>query len=331
MHEQTNVAESNPPPRNKLKLALLAVATIPFAVKVAYLNQAWVSSPVDRARLGLWGSLALFLVVLAIYFKLTRRFPAERPLRQSRSLRVLPLAVILYLAGLIADLNAVQLVASVGILWATAWMLYGRTSGLMLAPAAVCAILAVPGSSYWLSMAMNEVNAPVRAAYAPSFGVRSQQGYLGSEVPATESFTRFFRTSDAHQYRYASRKDEVALLEVRVGDDIHEIHPATHCLRSSGWRICSEGLQDVSLAGRDEPLPLTEAVVSNAHGVKMLVWIWYSSARESTGSFIRFRHLYAPEDAWKTYQVTTFVESDGNLENARKKLRDFLEAGGGVA
>lgn len=315
------------PPRNKLKLVLLVLATIPFAVKVAYLNRAWVSSPVDRARLGLWGTAALLIAFLALVMKLVRRFPAERPISRSRSLRVLPFPILLYIAGLALDVNSVQLVASVGILWATAWMLYGRTSGLMLAPAAVCAVLAVPGSSYWLGKASNGFTAPVTAAYAPSFGPRTQNGYLGREMPATDSFSRFFRTSDAHQFRFASDRDEVSVLSVRIGKDIHEIHPATHCLRSSGWTIRSEALRDVTLAERDESLSVTEAIATDEAGDSLLVWVWYSSDASSTGSFIRFRRLYSPSVDWRTYQLTTFVGFDGDIERARQKLRTFLESG----
>ena len=328
MNEQPTDPGANLPPRNKFKLCLLAVATIPFVVKVAYLNRAWVSSPIDRARLGLWGTAALLTVFVALYLKLVKRFPAEKPLRESRSLRVLPLPLLMYVAGLVLDLNAVQLVASVGILWATAWMLYGRTSGLILAPAAVFAVLAVPGSSYWLGKAASAFTAPVTAAYVPAFDAHSQKGYLGREVPPNEAFRRFFRTSDAHQFRYATSSNEVVVLAVGIGKDIHEIHPATHCLRSSGWRIRSEDLRDVALPGRKEPLSVTEAIAVGEMGTLQLVWVWYSSETKSTGSFIRFRHLYSKDVLWRTYQLTTFVGKDGDVERARQRLLGFLRSGG---
>ena len=316
------------PPRNKFKLCVLALATIPFVVKAVYLNRAWVSSPLDRTRLGLWGSAALLTAFVALCLKLVKRFPAERPLCESRSLRVLPLPLLVYAAGLVLDLNAVQLVGSVGILWATAWMLYGRTTGFMLAPAAVFAVLAVPGSSYWLGKAASGFTAPVTAAYAPAFAPDSQVGYLGREVPPTESFLRFFRTSEARQFRYASPSDEVAVLAVRIGNDIHEVHPATHCLRSSGWTVRSEEAREVALSGREGPLAVTEAIVENRTGRRMLMWVWYSSRTVSTGSFIRFRHLYSTDEVWQTYQLTTFLGRNETLDGARQKLLAFLAAGG---
>ena len=56
--------------RNWMKLVLLAAAAIPFAVKVAYLMKAWVTSPVDRINIGLYGSLSLLFVVIAVIAKL---------------------------------------------------------------------------------------------------------------------------------------------------------------------------------------------------------------------------------------------------------------------
>ncbi|MCQ2390310.1 MAG: exosortase-associated EpsI family protein [Kiritimatiellae bacterium] len=314
------------PPRNKLKLCLLAVAAVPFVVKFAYLNQAWVSSPVDRARLGLWGSAALLFAVVAMIFKLVKRFPTVKPLVQSRSLKVLPLMVLMYVVGLVLDINAVQLVASVGILWSAAWALYGREAGLLLVPAAACAIMAVPGSSYWLGKAVSGLTAPLSVAYTPSFSAKSQVGYIGSEIPANDAMSRFFRTSKARQFRYASRSNEVAVLAVQIGKDIHEVHPATHCLRSSGWSILSEELRDVALPGCEKPISMTEALASNGSGRHLLMWVWYSSEKESTGSFIRFRRLYSADVPWRTYQVTTYVGDHDDIEAARRTMAAFLSA-----
>ena len=324
MNDQENRAAT---PLDRLKMVLLAVATLPFAMKVVYLNRAWVSSPVDRARIGLWGTAALFVTVVALLAKLVKRFPTEKTLRESRAMKALPMALIMYGVGLLLDLNAVQLVASVGILWTTAWALYGRVSGLMLAPAALCAVLAVPGSSYWLSKASNEFVAPVMPAYTPVFKYNTQEGFLGREVPPNASFKRFFRTSEAHQFRYASLSNEVSVLAVQVGVDIHEIHPATHCLRSSGWSILSEDLYDVVLPGREKPLSVTEAFVQGKGGVNRLMWVWYSSDEKSTGSFIRFRRMFSKDVPWRTYQLTTVVTGPESVAAAREVLANFLLSG----
>lgn len=320
-------AESGFQPFKKWKICVMALSTIPFAIKFAYLNRAWVSSPVDRARLGLWGSGVLLIAVLTTTLKLIYRFPTDKPTHESRALRILPIPIVLYLAGILLDFNALQLIASVGIAWATAWMLYGRVVGALLSLATVMAILAVPGSSYWLGKASSAFVAPIRTPCHPTFSARSQQGYLGYEIPANAAFTRFFQTSDAHQFRYASKSNEVSVLSVRVGSDIHEIHPATHCLRSSGWKVECEELRDITMTSRKDPLSVTEAVVSNAAGSRLVMWVWYSSPAESTGSFIRFRRLQASGAPWQTFQLTTQLDRTDDLTSARQKLRTFLESG----
>ena len=130
--------------RNWTKLVWLALAAIPFAVKVAYLMKAWVTSPVDRIHIGLYGSLSLLFVVIA--------------------------------------------------------------------PAAVCAVLAVPGSIYWISRASQAFTGETVAAYAPAFAPGSQKGYLGREIEPSAAFERFFRTGEAHQFAYANTSNAVSVL-----------------------------------------------------------------------------------------------------------------------
>ncbi len=313
--------------RNPVKLALLALSAIPFAVKTAYLERAWVSSPIDRLHLGLYGTLALLIVFVVVVAKLHWRFLTVKPLAKSRSLRLMVVPVALYVIGLIWDVNALQLIASVGILWTAAWALYGRVSGLMLAPAAVCAVLAVPGSLYWLGNASSALRATPNAAFAPEFSPRSQKGMLGRSIPPTAGFTRFFRTSDAQQFIYADASNEVSVLAVKVGRDIHEIHPATHCLRSGGWYIESERIITVPHPLDGGTFEVDEAVAS-AGAKRMLTWIWYSSAEKSTGSFLHFRRMYSTKTEWHTYQVATGLEDGEDSESAaRARLSAFLARG----
>ena len=97
-------------------LLLLALAAIPFAVKVMYLERAWVSSPIDRIHLGLYGTLSLIFVFIAVVAKLYWRFLTVKPLAQSRSLKLMVLPCILYVIGIVWSMNAVQLISSVLIL-----------------------------------------------------------------------------------------------------------------------------------------------------------------------------------------------------------------------
>ena len=313
--------------RNWLKLGALALASVPFAVKVAYLNNAWVTSPVDRINIGLYGALTLLFVSIAVVAKLRWRFLTVKPMKYSRSLRIAVVPLVLYAIGVVWSVNALQLIASVGFLWAVAWALYGRVSGLMLAPAAVCAVLAVPGSIYWISRAGQAFTGETAAAFAPAFAYDSQKGYLGREIKPDAAFQRFFRTSDAHQFAYANSSNAVSVLSVKIGDDVHEIHPATHCLRSGGWFVEADSLRRVELPGRESPLQVTEAVVTKG-GARALVWIWYSTGELSVGSFLRFRQLYSRDGGWHGFQVMTSIgPGERSLESERKALAAFLASG----
>ncbi len=323
------------PGRNWMKLGVLALAAIPFAVKVVYLMKAWVTSPVDRINIGLYGSLSLLFVSIAVAAKWHWRFltgNSSTTIKYSRSLRIALIPLVLYVIGLIWSINALQLIASVGFLWAIAWALYGRESGFLLAPAAVCAVLAVPGSIYWISRAGQAFTGETAPAFAPVFTADSQEGYLGRELEPDDAFLRFFRTGEAHQFAYANASNTaVSVLSVKVGKDVHEIHPATHCLRSGGWFVESDGPRRVELPGRAAPLQVTEAIVQKG-GARALVWIWYSTDKLSVGSFLRFRQLYSRNETWHGFQVLTSLDLDNQtLDRKRQELAAFLAGGKGAA
>ena len=322
------------PGRNWMKLGVLALAAIPFAVKVAYLMKAWVAAPVDRLNIGLYGSLSLLFVLIAVAAKWHWRFltgNSSTTMKYSRSLRIAVIPLVLYVIGLIWSINALQLIASVGFLWAIAWALYGRESGFMLAPAAVCAVLAVPGSIYWVSRASQAFTGETSAAFAPVFAADSQEGYLGREIEPDDAFLRFFRTGEAHQFAYANASNAVSVLSVKVGKDVHEIHPATHCLRSGGWFVESDGPRRVELPGRAAPFQVTEAIVQKG-GARALVWIWYSTDKLSVGSFLRFRQLYSRNEAWHGFQVMTSLGlEDHSIGRKRQELAAFLARGKGTS
>ncbi len=147
-------------------------------------------------------------------------------------------------------------------------------------------------------------------------------GYLGVELPVDENFRRFFRTSDARQFRYIGDEyaEAVSLLRVKCGADIHEVHPASHCLRSSGWQIDSEQMMICGYEGRQ--MQVSE-VLAKRDGVSMLVWCWYSSPDVSTGSYLTFRRKWNANTQWTIYQLS--VPCYSGIEDARAVLTDFLQ------
>ena len=146
---------------------------------------------------------------------------------------------------------------------------------------------------------------------------------LGRELIPSKGVSRFFRTSDVRQIVYADVSNTVSVLAVRVGGDIHEVHPATHCLRSGGWRIVSEKIVQIEHPAGGV-LEADEAVVDSSKG-RLLVWIWYSSDDVSTGSFLHFRRMFSASACWRTYQVATPVgDGEEGLAAARMLMQRFL-------
>ena len=309
--------------RSPARLVLLALSAVPLAVKVPYLWRAWVTSPLDRAHLNLYGALALVALCAAIVV-LRRWCPADmRTKGRIPAVVLLGVFLTVYVIGLLRDVNAFQLIAAVGIIWSAAWLALGHLAALLFAPAALFAILAVPGTLHWMRNISSVCAFTPRAAFAPEFTPRSQPGMLGREVPLSPAVKRFFRTSEAHQFTYANVSNTVSVLAVSIGGDIHEVHPATHCLRSGGWRIVAEKIVQVEHPDGGV-LEVDEAVADSFNG-RMVIWIWYSSDDASTGSFLHFRRMYSESARWRTYQVATPAgEGEEGLAAARRLLRRFL-------
>ena len=56
----------------------------------------------------------------------------------------------------------------------------------------------------------------------------------------------------------------------------------------------------------------------------ILVWVWYSSEKFSTPSFLGFRRHFQPGGNYYTYQVS--VPLSGSIENTRDELKKFIQA-----
>lgn len=148
------------------------------------------------------------------------------------------------------------------------------------------------------------------------------EGFSNTEIPLTPDLIRFFEGSEAHQYRIADSIFQCSVLEVKCGDDIHKIHPASHCLRSGGAVIQSEAVVMHTLSdGR--ALPVTEIRSTRADGIPTLTFVWYTGPNMTLGSFFRFRSKWSPSDQWYSYQIVTRIY-DGNDDAARKFLLDVL-------
>ena len=149
----------------------------------------------------------------------------------------------------------------------------------------------------------------------------SPEGFTIKEAPLSESTIRFFEGAEAHQYIVADDAFRCFILEVKCGNDIHKIHPASHCIRSGGSEILSESVVMHTLPnGRS--LPVTE-IRSRIRNTPVLAFAWYTGPEESTGSFYTFRRKWSPSAQWFSYQAVTEIYED-NEEAARKFLLKVL-------
>ena len=143
-------------------------------------------------------------------------------------------------------------------------------------------------------------------------------GFWGRSIVPDENTRRFFASSTVKQYRYTGNDVDISVLAVKCGNDIHEIHPASHCLRTSFWTINSERilyLQD------DFAVTEIDAEKGSDH---FLIWVWYSSDRFSTPGFLGFRRHFKSGGNYHTWQISTPVYKE--ISQSRMELRKFIQA-----
>jgi len=147
------------------------------------------------------------------------------------------------------------------------------------------------------------------------------EGITVTEIPLKEDAIRFFEGLEVHQYNISDGIFHCNFLEVKCSDDIHKIHPASHCLRSNGAVIQSESVvQHVMPDGRE--LSVTE-IRSTLRGIPILTFVWYTGPKETLGSYFRFRSNWSSSAQWYSYQAVTEIY-DGNEDAARAFLLKTL-------
>lgn len=147
------------------------------------------------------------------------------------------------------------------------------------------------------------------------------EGFITTNTPLTEDTIRFFEDAEVHQYSISDSIFQCSILAVKCGNDIHKIHPASHCIRSGGAEILSESVVMHTLPdGRS--LPVTE-IRSRIRGISALTFAWYTGPSETVGSFYTFRRKWSPSEEWFSYQAVTEIYN-GNEDAARKFLLDIL-------
>ncbi len=198
------------------------------------------------------------------------------------------------------------------------WDFYNRY--FTISRGTLCFILVLLGALVLFMQAknMNERSKP----FILNFDQLQLDSYLGREMQVPEDTKRFFVNSEVKQYSFADSNTFYSVLAVRCLNDIHEIHPASHCLRTSDGKIISEYSLVYNIHGEDIILNEIQVIM---RGLPLLVAVWYSNEEFSTGNFLGFRRAWNPEKKWMTYQISTpLVNND--VSQARNNLIAFLNA-----
>ena len=140
--------------------------------------------------------------------------------------------------------------------------------------------------------------------------------FWGRSIKVDENTKRFFVTSLVNQYRYTQNNIDISVLAVKCGNNLHEIHPASHCYRTSSWTIHSEKILYL-----EEDFAVTE-IDAQKGATRYLTWVWYSSEKFSTPSFIGFRRHFSSVGNYYTYQISIPIKKDINV--SRKNLQEFI-------
>ena len=243
----------------------------------------------------------------------------------SLAYRILPASVILLLGTpsssyqlsllLMCPVYAVWTVKFLLAVLCLLWIWYTRRTDWQIKSGTLCFSMAVLLTAFVL-LHTRELYFE-GCSFIPEFANHSGD-FWGRSIRPDENTKRFFATSTVHQYRYTRNNIDISVLAVQCGRDIHEIHPASHCLRTSMWTVNAEKILYLQ-----DNLAVTE-IDAQKGSDHILVWVWYSSEKFSTPSFLGFRRHFQPGGNYYTYQVS--VPLSGSIENTRDELKKFIQA-----
>ena len=239
--------------------------------------------------------------------------------------RILPAAVILLLGTPSSSYQlSLLLMCPVYVAWAVKfllallalfWIWYTRSSGLLIRRGTLCFSAAALASGFLL-LHTGELHFE-GSSFIVEFSTHIGQ-FWGRSIQPDANTKRFFATSTVRQYRYTKNNTDISVLAVKCGSDIHEIHPASHCLRTSMWTVNAEKVLYLQ-----NNFAVTE-IDARKGADHILVWVWYSSEKFSTPGFLGFRRHFKPGGQYYTYQIS--IPLNGNIEASRSELKNFVKA-----
>ncbi len=297
---------------------------------------------VRREKLGKCDFYALFMLLPMLFLSIAKEFHHINALAVAASVgvifsvvwltgswtlayRILPSAFILLLGTPSSSYQlSLLLMCPVILAWGVkfllavgcfVWIWHNKRSGTVIKRGTLCFSAAVLASGLLL-LHTRELYFK-GTSFTPQFPAHCGD-FWGRSIQPDANTKRFFATSTVRQYRYTGNNVDISVLAVQCGHNIHEIHPASHCLRTSQWTVHAEKV----LYGQDN-FAVTE-IEAQKGADHILVWVWYSSEKFSTPGFLGFRRHFKPGGNYHTYQIS--VPLYGNIENSRRELKNFVLA-----
>ena len=238
--------------------------------------------------------------------------------------RILPAALILLLGTPSSSYQlSLLLMCPVWCAWAVKfllviicliWILCNNRYGLFIKRGTLCFSAAILASCFLL-LHTKELYFEGKS-FIPAF-IPHAGDFWGRSIQPDENTKRFFATSTVRQYRYTKNDIDISVLAVQCGSNIHEIHPASHCLRTGMWTINSEKIVYLQ---NDFAVTEIDAQKGNTH---ILVWVWFSSENFSTPGFLGVRRHFKVGGNYYTYQIS--VPVNGSIAQSRSELQKFVE------
>ena len=239
--------------------------------------------------------------------------------------KVLPTAIILLLGTPSSSYHlSLLMMCPVTVAWAVKfllavlcllWIWYSKRSSCIIKSGTVFFIAAVIATG--LVLLHSKELYYEGTGFIPDFPTHCGD-FWGRNIEPDENTKRFFATSTVKQYRYTNNDADISVLAVQCGRNIHEIHPASHCLRTSMWTVHSEKILYLQ-----DGFAVTEIDAVKGSS-RILVWVWYSSETFSTPGFLGFRRHFTPDGNYYTYQIS--IPLYGSVENGRNELNEFVQA-----
>lgn len=161
---------------------------------------------------------------------------------------------------------------------------------------------------------------PLSTTFQINFANYKRGYFVGRSDTITPEDNRFFGKSTINRFYFAGDNNHnVSTLMVSDFENIHKIHPASHCFRTSGIKVKSEKKKRIFINANS--IDIQEIIAEN-QGMDTMTWVWYSNNKISTSNFLIFRKLYKKSENWHSYQISTPILS--NQESARKVLTQLL-------